>query len=197
MLSKWASARLGLPATLKAALLGAALLGAALIGAPAPARGQDAAAEPPLNPLRALKPSDLGAFREKPLFTPSRQPPRAPQRLPDVPSSAPVVVAAPPRVRLTGIIQGAPAPAAILWRSEASPTATVRLGDEVDGWRVASIDALSILLRSGTREQEYKLFSPSAGPAGAAEAAPTPARQPHYRVNPKVDLGANLRAKPP
>ena len=183
-----ASARLGPPATLKAALLGAVLL-----GAPAQVMGQDA--EPSLNPLRALRPADLGAFREKPLFTPSRQPPRAPQRLPEAPSSAPIVAAPPPRVRLTGIIQGASAPAAILWRSEAGPTATVRLGDDVDGWRVASIDALSILLRSWTREQEYKLFGPSPAPVGGPPTAP--AQQPHHRANPKVDLGANLRAKPP
>jgi len=42
------------------------------------------------------------------------------------------------------------------------------------------------------------LFSPNPGPIGGPEpAAAAAAQKPHYRVNPKVDLGANLRAKPP
>lgn len=150
-----------------------------------------------LNPLASLSPSDLNGFRDMPLFTPSRQPPPVARRVPDsLPVIAPIVRRAPPKVRLTGVIQGNSAPMAILQRSDAGTTATVRIGDDVDGWLVTSIDPLGILLRSGAHEHEYKLFGQEPSSIDAPEAAAAPKKE--RRINhPAVDLGANLRAKPP
>ncbi len=140
-----------------------------------------------LNPLGSLKPSDLIAFRNKPLFAPSRQPPPAPR-----PSQGPVAVVSqdvePPKVRLTGVVEGVAAPMAILQRSDASATSTVRVGDDVDGWRVTSIDSLRILLGKGGRQREYRLFAQDtlsiSGPEDTIKS---------YAANPKVDVGRNIR----
>lgn len=164
---------------------------AILAGPHVPQAEENASEQLQLNPLSALKRSDLKAFREKPLFTPSRQPPPAAPRRPD-----PVIVAAipteqdPPKLQLAGVIEGATAPVAILQRPNESAASTVRVGDHVDGWVVASINSLSILLRDGIRQREYRLFDPNATPIHDMEPAASRAA---YRPNPKVDLGANIR----
>lgn len=150
-----------------------------------------------LNPLSSLKPPDVSRFKDQPLFTPSRRPPPVTQPR----SEAPLVVIAPPpnrappKVRLTGVVQGVTAPVAFLQRSDASTTSMVRVGDDVDGWLVMSIDPLGILLKSGAHQHEYKLFSQNPSAIDGPDIAATP--KPERRINhPAVDLGANLRAKP-
>lgn len=145
-----------------------------------------------LNPLNALKRSDLKAFKEKPLFTPSRQAPPAPARRADpVPATAAPVQLEEPKVLLTGVIEGTMAPVAILQHAGSSAATPVRVGDHVDGWLVATIDSLSVLLKDGSRIREYRLFDPNSPPAQNVEAAPS---RPTYNANPKVDLGANIRS---
>lgn len=155
----------------------------------APERGR-------LNPLSALEPSDVSRFRDRPLFTPSRQPPPVVLRAPERPTPiAPIVRREPPKVRLTGVVQGNTAPMAILQRSGESATATVRVGDNVDGWLVISIDSLAIVLQSGAHEHAYKLFGAEPSAGEGPEAAP--AAKPERRIaHPVVDIGRNLRAKP-
>ncbi len=149
-----------------------------------------------LNPLNALKPSDLQAFKRRPLFAPSRAAPPAEPRRDERP---PIVVIPsgkePPRIQLTGVVEGIASPVAILQRADASAPSMVRIGDDVEGWLVISIDSLSIVLKSGAREHEYKLFSNDPAPVAAPEtAAPNKER----RINhPPIDIGRNLRNKPP
>lgn len=149
-----------------------------------------------LNPLSALEPSEVSRFRERPLFTPSRQPPPVALPAPDRAAPiAPIVRREPPKVRLTGVIQGNTSPMAILQRSGESATATVRVGDNVDGWLVISIDSLAIVLQSGAHEHAYKLFGAEPSVVEGPEAAP--AAKPERRIaHPPVDIGRNLRAKP-
>lgn len=149
-----------------------------------------------LNPLSSLDPADVSRFRDAPLFTPSRRPPPVARPRPETaPAITPVVRREPPKLRLTGIIQGSAAPSAVLQRSDQSTT-TVRIGDDVDGWLVTAIDSVAIRLRSGAHEQEYKLFGQDALAADRPEAA-APVRAERRINHPPVDLGANIRAKPP
>lgn len=140
--------------------LGLLGLGAATAGE-ASAEEPAAAASGRLNPLSTLDRAELKAFLDKPLFAPSRQAPRiAPaEPPPPVVASAAPPPEEPPNIRLTGIVEGSATPMAILERLNAKTTSTVRLGDLVDGWLVASIDAMGIKLTNGDREQEYRLFA--------------------------------------
>lgn len=149
-----------------------------------------------LNPLSSLDPSEVSRFRSRPLFAPSRRPPPMAQRAPaDAPVVAPIVRREPPKVRLTGVVQGVTVPMAILQRSDAS-TSTVRIGDDVDGWLVTSINSLGVMLRNGAHEHEYKLFG--ADPSLNDTPSATASTKKERRINhPPVDLGANIRAKPP
>jgi hypothetical protein len=115
-----------------------------------------------LNPLSAIKPSELSAFLEQPLFIPSRQ---APPSISDPPQSSepsePELKAdeEPPKIRLVGIVQASGARTALLQRSNARTVSRVRLGDELDGWLVTSVEAAGVRLKRGDREQEYRLFA--------------------------------------
>ncbi|CAA9314046.1 MAG: hypothetical protein AVDCRST_MAG90-634 [uncultured Microvirga sp.] len=166
------------------------------LGSPGSAQDDRASEASRLNPLASLRPSDLNGFRSMPLFTPSRQPPPVVRLTPNsLPVIAPIVRREPPKLRLTGIVQGSTTPMAILQRSDAGANTTVRIGDDVDGWLVTSIDPLGIRLRNGAHEHEYKLFGGDSSPVDGPEAAAT--AKPARRINhPPVDLGANLRAKP-
>lgn len=149
------------PTTGRLCRLAAAGAGVATGVAIAAAAAQDAApSSAPLNPLSSLRPSDFQAFRERPLFTPSRRPPPI---VPSLPERAPPVRAEvedePPNVRLTGVVHGAAAPMAVLQRPDAGGTTTVRIGDDVEGWAVAAIDSVGVRLVRGTRAREYRLFA--------------------------------------
>ena len=115
-----------------------------------------------LNPLSAIKPSELSAFLEQPLFIPSRQ---APPSVTDLLHSAePIepklkVDEEPPKIRLVGIMQASGARTALLQRLNARTVSRVRLGDEFDGWLVTSVEAAGLRLKRGEREQEYRLFA--------------------------------------
>ncbi|WP_375454012.1 hypothetical protein [uncultured Methylobacterium sp.] len=129
--------------------------------ATAPARG--------LNPLSALDPTALGAFRGRPLFAPSRRPP--PPRPAAIVPLAPVVVASPPPdLRLVGVVAGADRAVAILRRPAGGPSLNLKVGDTVEAWRVETIAPDRVTLRDGERATTYRLFAVG-GPAGPAPAS--------------------------
>ena len=103
-------------------------------------------------------------------------------------------------MQLTGVIQGIAAPVAILQRMDASATVTVRVGDELEGWRVASIEALSLLFRNGTREREYRLFAADSVPVASTDAPSNPNPKAEGRgrtAYPGLDIAKNILQKAP
>jgi hypothetical protein len=136
------------------------------------------------NPLAAPSLDRLSATRERPLFTPSRRaaPPPSP-----VASTAPVEsVAGPPRITLVGVIIGVEGPRAVVNNTALNKIVRVRIGDEIDGWKVREIDERLLVLWRDGRSTSFKLFNgehakPPAGQTlNAANKPSEPApRQPH------------------
>jgi general secretion pathway protein N len=124
-------------------------------------RLSEAPAEPvpsDLNPLAAILPP-LRAARERPLFSPSRRPPRPAPAL-AVQVVAPVAAPPPPApaLRLIGIVQDAENAAGIVRRGTGQ-SQVLRAGDPVDGWSVAEIGPEHLTLRLGDQVQTYRLFA--------------------------------------
>lgn len=133
---------------------------------------------PTANPVSRMAFKDLGAFRQRPLFAPSRRRPDQPvvYAAPPSPSEAPETP--PPDLRLVGIVAGVDRAVALVSRQEGA-SLSLRVGDQVDAWRVDRIAPDRVVLREGEREQTYRLFAlpPSAAPgtrlpAGAVVRAP-------------------------
>ncbi len=88
------------------------------------------------------------AWRDRPLFSPTRRPP-PPAEQPADAASAPPSAAAPPApdITVSGIILGLQTRIAIV-RLGGSPTAThVTVGGSVGGWTVSAIGARDVTLR--------------------------------------------------
>lgn len=189
------------------------LAGACLLLALAPARADeeepaagapsDAAAAPApdaaLNPLSRLDKASLEAFRETPLFTPSRRRPKPPEAAeaepppPPPPPPAPEP-APPPEITLSGIIDGPDGAIAVVNEADEERTDRLRLGDQIDGWLVTTIDPMSLRLTLGEREQEYRLFEKKdEDDAAAAASPPVDAMAPP----PKFRPGAPAGVRPP
>lgn len=115
-----------------------------------------------LNPLSALDTGTLKAFRERPLFAPSRRSPAAPPTYVPPPPPAPVARPA-PDLRLVGIIAGVDRAVAILRSPNGGPSVSVKVGDMVESWRVDAISPERVVLREGEREQAYRLFAGGSG----------------------------------
>ncbi|GLK54003.1 hypothetical protein JOD31_001170 [Methylopila capsulata] len=157
---------------LRAALT--ALLAAALpvlpIGAAAQETAEDKpappAAEAALNPLNALGADSLSAFRDRPLFTPSRRAPQPPAAVQAEPEPEPETATAPPpapqpNLRLAGVIEGPDETVAVVEDMGSNTVSQLRLGDMLDGWLVTAIDSASLRLTLGEQEGEYRLFDPN------------------------------------
>jgi type IV secretory pathway VirB10-like protein len=154
-----------------------ACMALALAAAMASARADDQTPEEvPLNPLAGLDASSLSAFRDKPLFTPSRRRPE-PEAAPE---PEPVVEAAPapppeapaPNLKLQGVVIGDEGAVAVLQDLDGGGMQRLRLGDMVSGWLVTDIGDVAVRLTLGEREQEYWLFDPQARAAQAPAAEP-------------------------
>ena len=136
------------------------------------------------NPLAAPSLDRLSATRERPLFTPSR---RAPPPPPPVASAAPVEAAAsPPSISLLGVIIAVEGPRAVINDMTRNKIVRVRVGDEIDGWKVRQIDERLLVLWRDGRSASFKLFSgehtkpPSGQTLNAANKQPEPgSHQPH------------------
>ncbi|ACL56780.1 hypothetical protein [Methylobacterium nodulans] len=120
--------------------------------------------------------------RTRPLFSATRRPPAlrvaAPMPVqPAVPPPPPPPPKPAPQLHLVGVVEGLDRPLALLRRAPGDRALTVRVGDRVEDWEVASIEAGRVLLRDGSREQDYRLFAregaakgPAAATLGAAPA---------------------------
>lgn len=126
---------------------------------------------PSANPLSRMAFGNLGGFRQRPLFAPSRRRPDRPvaYAAPPLPAEAPE--SPPPDLRLVGIVAGVDRAVALVSRQEGA-SLSLRVGDQVDAWRVDRIAPDRVVLREGEREQTYRLF---ALPPAAAPGARLPA----------------------
>jgi general secretion pathway protein N len=127
-----------------------------IVSSTEPARLQTASPAAVANPLAAPSLNRLSATRERPLFTPSRR--AAPP--PPVASAAPVEsAAAPPQIALLGVIIAVEGPRAVIHDMASNKVVRVRIGDEIDGWRVRQIDERLLVLWRDGRSASFKLFN--------------------------------------
>ena len=121
------------------------------------ARAQTTSPAGPVNPLAAPSLDRLSATRERPLFTPSR---RAPPPPPPAASAAPVEsAAAPPSISLLGVIIAVEGPRAVINDMTRNKIVRLRIGDEIDGWKVHQIDERLLVLGRDGRSASFKLFN--------------------------------------
>ncbi len=166
------------------AALAAVLLASAAAAQPAGAPGVALDQRALLNPLSEISVDSLEAFRERPLFVPSRRPPPPPPVYEPEPEPEPVVLdepepepveeIAPPDVILSGILEVDAVPVAVLRDLAEDLTLSVRVGDPVAEWTVAAIGEGSVTLELEGEEHEIRIFEPGGGDDGFY--APTPQR---------------------
>lgn len=160
--------------------LRAALALAALAGAAASAAGQEADdARRVLNPVSEVARDDLAAFRDRPLFSPTRRavipdavaPP--PEQAVDTTIEDPA-----PNVRLTGIVEGEEGALAVVRDLDSGATLTLRVGDAVGSWTLSRIEGAGVTLTAGERRMDLRLFLPAGGQSDAMTPASEPAPAP-------------------
>jgi type II secretory pathway component PulC len=126
---------------------------------------------PPLEELRAT--------RERPLFSPSRQP----DATPDTATETPVVEESPDALpfELTGVVMGADMSVAILRNRDTQETVHLRQGETVEAWSIEEIAQRHVVLRQDERQVTLELFAVK--PEGAGDAAPPEPSPPVNRPN--------------
>ena len=141
------------------------------------------------NPVAALSLEQLSATRERPLFSPSRQPPAPPPEPaspPEVAEAPPPPPLAPPVLTLFGIVTGPEGARAIVRAQPGNEVLRLRIGDTVQGWDVSEIARTELVLRLGDRIETVALFAPgSRKPAATAWTPPKMAVTPMHRSTPK------------
>jgi len=132
-----------------AACLIGALAGTAVAQEPAK---QSAGEIPELPPIE-----DLNTTVERPLFMPSRRPPKAPA--PVIAAAAPVTVASEDApADLTGIVSGPDRTYAILTSRATKEIHHLRTGEKIDDWSVQEIGPRYVVLRRGPGSLRLELF---------------------------------------
>lgn len=146
---------------------------AVLTGAHGAALAQQATASGAalLNPLSAIDPQKLDGFLNRPLFSPTRRPP-APAPVAPLAAAAPAQAQVePPAIRLVGIVRTPEGGIAQLAQDDDSRRYSVRVGDFLGEWSVASIDRSTLVLKQGDREASFELFRGTAADAAKPQAA--------------------------
>jgi hypothetical protein len=137
-----------------------------------PAPAEDSVA--PSSPLAAEPLDRLSATRERPLFSPTRRPPPPPPTVvsaPDPPPPPPP----PPTVALFGVVVDGDEVHAIVRTGPAAPVKHVRIGDDIDGWKVAQIEERRLVLVLDDRVATFTMFAGNRAngvPQGGAVAPP-------------------------
>ncbi|WP_420391663.1 hypothetical protein [Acuticoccus sp.] len=124
----------------------------------APSATQVQADAAPANPMASVPSSALEAFRERPLFSPTRRPPQpAPEPEPQRTAPPP---APRPNLELIGVIEIAGRSIAIVNNLGAGTTISLEADDSHAGWRVEAIDRASLTLAREGRTETFALFQP-------------------------------------
>lgn len=114
------------------------------------------------NPVAALSLEQLSATRERPLFSPIRRVPAAPEPPPPPVAAAPEAPPPPPTLTLFGIVMHPEGARALVRAAASNDLLRLRLGDMVDGWEVAEIGRTELVLRLGERVETVALFTGAA-----------------------------------
>jgi hypothetical protein len=109
------------------------------------------------NPLAVHSLDLMSATRERPLFSPSRRlPPPPPQpvaRLPVITPPPP-----PPNVVLFGTVLEADEARAVVRVAPKNEIIRVRIGEEIEGWKVTQIERRQLVLSLDDRSATFTLF---------------------------------------
>jgi hypothetical protein len=121
--------------------------------------------EPPLEP-RPLE--DFSEIVRRPLFIAGRRPPEAPaEAAVETAAMEPAEQAPPPDFRLLGVALGSGSRQALL-QPAGQPGQWIKVGGEVGGWVLKSVSADGVVLNSGERTHEVRLY-PARDAASAAQ----------------------------
>lgn len=101
------------------------------------------------NPLAAMTPADFDAITSRPLFSPTRRPPRpvnltAERQAPPPPREQ---KPNPPRFDLLGVVSDSQRAIAVLRRKEDGLHFRVEAGDRIDGWQVRQVEKQAVRIR--------------------------------------------------
>lgn len=140
------------------------------------------------NPLAAQPLDQLAATLDRPLFSPSRRPPPAPQSFVQAPAPA-ALPSSPPIVVLLGVVMDGETARAVVRAGADKRLLRAQMGDDIDGWKVVQIDGRKVVLASQDgRFATYRLFTEERGAPGAnggaasgnsqIQQAPTPSGAP-------------------
>jgi NADH dehydrogenase FAD-containing subunit len=154
------------------AMTGGIIASVVMSGDATPARDKDSArvlppaaatAPPPGSPVAALLLERFSATRERPLFSPTRRPPPPP---PAPVVGAPPPPPAPPKVTLLGTVMDAGEARALVNLESANKMLRLRIGDDIEGWKVTHIETRRLVLSREDRLATFTLFGgQGAGPA--------------------------------
>ena len=108
----------------------------------------------PIEPVPALE--TLDSTVQRPLFSPTRRAPAAPEPGVAVEEPAPSGPS-PPTFSLRGIARAASGPIALLELAEGG-SIRLRVGEERDGWTVGTIDARTVTLEAGDERTVLAVF---------------------------------------
>jgi hypothetical protein len=128
-----------------------------------------------VSPLAAQPLDQLSATRDRPLFSPTRRPPTPPPFV----IAAPLPPAPPPVVTLLGVVMDGEEARAIIRAGPAASVMRVRIGDDVDGWKVGQIESQRLVLLLDDRTATFTIFSRvnSNRPTDAGAPMQSPAEQ--------------------
>ena len=146
------------------------LAGGVIAQAHAQARSKDqsqvsaAASVAVVSPLAARPLEALSATRDRPLFSPSRRAP-APPPVVAMPQAPPPPPPSPPSVTLFGVVMDAGDARAIVQAGSAKQVRRVRIGDDIDGWKVTQIEQRQLTVSLNGRVATFTMFNSQGNPA--------------------------------
>jgi hypothetical protein len=120
----------------------------------APSRDHAAA---PNNPLAVHPLDEFNATRDRPLFTRGRRPPAVVHAAP-VAAAPPSPPPPPPKLALFGILVEDGEASAIVRGAPSEKVTHVRVGDDIDGWKVSKIAERQIVLSQDDRSVTFTMF---------------------------------------
>jgi type II secretory pathway component PulC len=134
---------------------------------PCAARAQTPPSQAPVRSFALPPLEELRATRERPLFSPSRQP-----YIETAAPEASLVEASPDSLpfELTGVVLGSGTAIAILRNRDTQETVQLRRGEAVEAWSIEEIAPRHVVLRQEDRQVRLELFPQK--PEGSAAVPP-------------------------
>ena len=126
------------------------------------AKSKSVAEQREVQPLNKLDPATLTVIAERPLFSPTRRPPVAKSKpvkiAPKVTRAAPAPKRPKSHVVLVGVVAANKERVALLRDQRTGAHRRGKLGDTIDGWRVAHIGASAVELSQAQWKVRLELF---------------------------------------